>query len=87
MIATLGTCAQLERSNIQFRLQSGRKQYIERGGRLGRPVGTTKSREQLLKEYAEVARYLNKGYGVKETALLCKVSTCTVQKVKKVIIL
>ena len=29
MIATLSTCAQLERNNISFRLQSGRKRYIE----------------------------------------------------------
>ena len=28
MIATLSTCAQLERDNISFRLQSGRKRYI-----------------------------------------------------------
>lgn len=39
MIATLSTCAQLERDNISFRLQSGRKQYIEKGGKLGRKVG------------------------------------------------
>ena len=36
MIATLSTCAQLERDNISFRLQSGRKRYIEKGGKLGR---------------------------------------------------
>ena len=29
MIATLSTCAQLERDNISFRLQLGRKRYIE----------------------------------------------------------
>ena len=29
MIATLSTCAQLERDNISFRLQSGRKRYLE----------------------------------------------------------
>ena len=34
MIATLSTCAQLERENIKFRLNSGRKLYIERGGKL-----------------------------------------------------
>ena len=28
MIATLSTCAQLERDNISFRLQSGRKRFI-----------------------------------------------------------
>lgn len=38
MIATLSTCAQLERENIKFRLNSGRKLYIERGGKLGRKV-------------------------------------------------
>ena len=42
MIATLSTCAQLERDNISFRLQSGRKQYIEKGGKLGRKVGSVK---------------------------------------------
>ena len=31
MLATLSTCAQLERDNISFRLNSGRKQYVERG--------------------------------------------------------
>ena len=28
IIATLSTCAQLERDNISFRLQSGRKRFI-----------------------------------------------------------
>lgn len=36
MIVILSTCAQLERENITFRLQSGRERYIEKGGRLGR---------------------------------------------------
>ena len=36
MIATLSTCAQLERENIKFRLNSGRANYIAKGGRLGR---------------------------------------------------
>lgn len=43
MLATLSTCAQLERENIKFRLNSGRQQYIAKGGRLGRKEGSTKS--------------------------------------------
>ncbi len=43
MIATLSTCAQLERDNISFRLQSGRKRYIEKGGKFGRKVGSVKN--------------------------------------------
>ena len=38
----LSTCAQLERENIQYRLNSGRKLYIERGGVLGRKKGSCK---------------------------------------------
>ena len=43
MIASLLTCAQLERDNISFRLQSGRKRYIEKGGKLRRKVGSVKN--------------------------------------------
>ena len=46
MLATLSTCAQLERENITFRLQSGRKQYIAKGGKLGRKPGSVKSADQ-----------------------------------------
>ena len=46
MIATLSTCAQLERDNISFRLNSGRKQYVEKGGKRGRPTGFTKSQDK-----------------------------------------
>ena len=35
MIATLSTCAQLERDNISFRLQSGRKRFIDKGENSG----------------------------------------------------
>ncbi len=51
MIATLSTCAQLERDNISFRLNSGRKQYVEKGGKLGRPTGSTKSQDKKREEY------------------------------------
>ena len=47
IIATLSTCAQLERDNISFRLQSGRTRYIEKGGKLGRKVGSVKTAEQI----------------------------------------
>ena len=61
MIATLSTCAQLERDNISFRLQSGRKRYIEKGGKLGRKVGSVKTAEQMKAEYREVISLLRKG--------------------------
>ena len=54
MIATPSTCAQLERDNISFRLLSGRKRYIEKGGKLGRKKGSVKTIDQKKKEYWEV---------------------------------
>ena len=54
VIATLSTCAQLERENIQFRLQSGREQYKKKGGKLGRPIGAIKSKEKMRDEYRDV---------------------------------
>ena len=82
MIATLSTCAQLERENIKFRLNSGRKLYIERGGKLGRKVGSTKTTEQKREEYRDVISYLKRGYSVRSTAKLSGKGISTVQRIK-----
>ena len=68
MIATLSSCAQLERDNISFRLQSGRKWYIEKGGKLGRKVGSVITEEQMKAEYREVISLLRKGYSIRDVA-------------------
>ena len=83
MIATLSTCAQLERENIKFRLNSGRKLYIERGGKLGRKVGTVKTIEQKKEQYKDVISYLKRGYSVRTIAKLTNKGTSTVQRIKK----
>ena len=83
MIATLSTCAQLERDNISFRLQSGRKRYIEKDGKLGRKVGSVKTAEQMKAEYREVLSLLRKGYSIRDVAKLCGKGVSTVQRVKR----
>lgn len=83
MIATLSTCAQLERENIKFRLNSGRAQYIAKGGKLGRKVGSTKTIEQKKEEYKEVIALLKKGYSIRNIAQLCDIGISTVQRIKK----
>ena len=82
MIATLSTCAQLERENIKFRLNSGRKLYIERGGKLGRKVGSVKTTDQKREEYRDVISYLKRGYSVRNTAKLSGKGISTVQRIK-----
>ena len=83
MLATLSTCAQLERENITFRLQSGRKQYVAKGGRLGRKPGSVKTAEQKREEYKDVIALLRKGYVIRDVAKLTRKSVSTVQRVKK----
>ena len=83
MLATLSTCAQLERENITFRLQSGRKQYVAKGGRLGRKPGSVKTVEQKQEEYKDVIALLRKGYTIRDVAKLTRKSVSTVQRVKK----
>ena len=83
MIATLSTCAQLERENIKFRLNSGRKLYIERGGKLGRKVGSIKTIEQKKEQYKDIISYLKRGYSVRTTAKLTNKGASTVQRIKK----
>ena len=83
MIAILSTCAQLERDNISFRLNSERKQYVEKGGKLGRPTGSTKSQDKKREEYREVINLLNKGYAIRDVAKLTGKGIGTVQRVKK----
>ena len=83
MVSVLGVCAQLERENITYRLNSGRAKYIADGGKLGRKVGSVKSKERKQEEYSKVIRSLKAGKSIRDTAVICGVSVSTVQRVKK----
>ena len=83
MIATLATCAELERENIAHRLNSGYVQYRANGGKVGRKPGSVKSVEKIKEEYREVIRDLQKGESIRRTAKLNDVSVSTVQRIKK----
>ena len=73
----------MERDNISFRLQSGRKRYIEKGGKLGRKVGSVKTAEQIRAEYRDVISLLRKGYSIRDVAKLSGRGVSTVQRVKR----
>ena len=83
LIATLSTCAEMERENIQYRLNSGRRVYVEKGGQLGRKKGSVKSKEKKEEEYKDVLTYLNKGYKIADIAKLTSKSVSTVQRLKR----
>lgn len=82
--AVLSSFAEIERDGIVYRLQSGRRVAIEqRNVKLGRKVGSVKSREKKQEEYGKVIRSLRAGKSIRDTAAICGVSVSTVQRVKK----
>ena len=82
-ISVLATCAEMEREAIAFRLNSGLKRYKENGGKVGRKVGSVKTKDKKQEEYAKVLRCLKQGKSIRDTATLCAVSVSTVFRVKR----
>lgn len=82
MLATLATCAQIERENIRFRLASGYQNYRANNGKVGRKIGSVKTSEQKQEEYKEVIQLLKKGYSIRNIAKIAQCGVSTVQRVK-----
>jgi len=82
-VAVLGTCAEMERENIRYRLNSGKEKYIAEGGKVGRKEGYRKPDEKLREEYAGVIKQLKKGYPIRMIAKNEGVGISTVQRIKK----
>lgn len=82
LITVLAEMSNIERSNIQYRLNSGRAQYIANGGKLGRKEGYRKPDDELKEQYKNAIALLRKGYSIRAVAKLEGVSPTTIQKVK-----
>ena len=82
IITVLAEFSNIERSNIQYRLNSGRKQYVANGGKLGRKVGYRKTDDEMKEQYKNAIALLKKGYSVRAVAKLEGLSHTTVQKLK-----
>ena len=83
MVSMFGAFAELERSTIVDRLQSGRRVALEKGAfKPGRPAGSAMSDEELLAKYPKAVKRLQNGRTVREVAGECGLSTKTVQKIK-----
>lgn len=82
MVTVLAEMANIERSNIQYRLNSGRANYIYNGGKLGRKTGSTKTEEKKKEEYKDTIALLKKGYSVRNVAKLQSIGISTVQRIK-----
>jgi len=86
MLSIASTFASMELSLIQERLNSGRAKYIRGGGKLGRKEGSLKDNTQLLKEHADIAKFLRQGQSVRNTMKLTGKASGTIQKVKQIMV-
>lgn len=82
MVTVLAEMANIERSNIQYRLNSGRANYISNGGKLGRKTGSTKTEEKKKEEYKDTIALLKKGYSIWNVAKLQSIGISTVQRIR-----
>jgi DNA invertase Pin-like site-specific DNA recombinase len=74
----------LELDNIKERTSVGRQIYVQRGGVLGRKVGSTLSDRNFIDKpkSQKILDYLKKGWTLREIAKQVDASTKTVIKVK-----
>ena len=87
MVAVLGTCAQMERENIYFRLKSGFDQYRANGGKVGRKQGSIKTNDDMLNEpkYQEAIKRIKQGRTIREICAFTGLSMGTTQKLKNIL--
>lgn len=77
----------MERETIQYRLNSGRDQYIAKGGKLGRKQGSTKTDDDILNNprYSDVIKRLGKGQTIRDIHSCTGISIGTIQKIKNIL--
>lgn len=77
----------MELENIRERTAVGRAVYVQRGGKLGRPNGSSENEKAFLEKPAskEIIKGLKKGLTIREVSKIVGVSTKTVLKVKSVV--
>ena len=83
MVQILASVAAMESETTKSRFQSGYRNYINNGGKVGRKPGHTISDEDLLKKYSEVGKLLKRGLSIRQISKLTEnTSTTTILKVK-----
>lgn len=91
LISCLGMVAEIERENIIFRLNSGRRDAIEKGIKMGRKFGSKETQDDKKIKYPVTLSLIRKGYKLTDILTIAqskgeKVSMSTIKRLKKTII-
>ncbi|MCF1751369.1 recombinase family protein [Mariniradius sediminis] len=84
--AVMSSLYELELENIKERTKAGRMIYVQKGGVLGRPIGSNETEKDFLKKEGSMSilKYLNRGMTIQEVSKLTNSSSRTIVKVKKI---
>lgn len=85
LITILAEVARMERKTIRERVESGYKNHLANGGRVGRKVGYVKDNEAMKTQYIEDIKLLKKGYSLRNIQKITGTSVNTLRKVKTII--
>lgn len=84
LITILAEVARMERKTIRERVESGYKNHLTNGGRVGRKVGYKKDDEVMKNQYTEDIKLLRKGYSLRNITKITGTSVNTLRKVKAI---
>ncbi len=82
VLALLAEIARGEVEQLRERVLSGLAEARRKGVRLGRPIGSTVSTEQLLEKHADIVRLLRKGQSIRNASKISGRGISTVQRVR-----
>jgi len=84
--SVMSSMYEMELQNIKERTSAGRAMYIQKGGFIGRPVGTTESQADFMEKESsvQILKQLKKGKTVRDISKILSLSTSTIMKVKRV---
>ena len=83
--SVMSSLYEMELENIKERTMVGRQVYVQKGGRLGRPDGTSESTKQFLSKpkNQEIVKLLERGLKYSEIQKILGCSPKTIKKVKE----
>ena len=83
--SVMSSLYEMELENIKERTMVGRQVYVQKGGRLGRPDGTSESTKHFLSKpkNQEIIKLLERGLKYSEIQKILECSPKTIKKVKE----
>lgn len=82
MLSLLAEMARNEVEVLRERIKSGLAQAIRSGVVLGRPKGSTISKDEMLSKHSDIVRLLKQGQSIRHASKISGKGTSTVQRVK-----